>query len=69
MLAIFGLLVAFLALMAFEIKNMAIAEFWGSKGSKKPKKLSEFDKIGWWPLIWPSKIFLAFFNFLGSFDA
>ena len=55
--------------MAFKIKNMAMAEFWGPKGSKKPKKISEFDKIGWWPLIWPSKIFLAFFNFFGVFDA
>ena len=31
-LAIFGLLVAFLALKAFEIKNMAMAEFWDPKG-------------------------------------
>ena len=44
---------------------MAMAEFWGPKGPKKPKKLSGFDNIGWWPLIWPSKNFPAFFNFLG----
>ena len=31
-LVIFGLLVAFLALKAFEIKNMAMAEFWDPKG-------------------------------------
>ena len=31
-LVIFGLLVAFLALMALKIKNMAMAEFWGPKG-------------------------------------
>ena len=55
--------------MAFEVKNMAMAECWGPKGPKKPKKISNFDKIGWWPLIWPSKKFLAFFYFLGGFDA
>ena len=31
-LAIFGLLVASLALKAFEIKNVAMAEFWDPKG-------------------------------------
>ena len=45
-LVIFGLLVAFLTFMAFEVKNMAMAEFWDPKGSKKPKKISRFDKIG-----------------------
>ena len=60
---------AFLAFLAFEIKNMAMAEFWGLKGPKKQKKLSGFDEIGWWPLIWPSKNFPAFFNFFGVFDA
>ena len=55
--------------MAFEVKKMAMAECWGPKGPKKPEKISNFDKIGWWPLIWPSKKFLAFFYFLGGFDA
>ena len=31
-LAIFGLLVAFLALKAFKIENMAMAKFWDPKG-------------------------------------
>ena len=44
-LVIFGLLVAFLALMAFEIKNMAMAEFWGPKGPKKPKKIQILIKL------------------------
>ena len=34
---------AFLAFLAFEIKNMAMAEFWGLNGPKKPKKLTIFD--------------------------
>ena len=38
MLVIFGLLVAFLAFMAFEVKNMAMTEFWDLKGPKKSKK-------------------------------
>ena len=42
MLAIFGLLVAFLALMAFKIKNTKMTEFLGPMGSKKPRKLSDF---------------------------
>ena len=55
--------------MAFEVKNMAMAEFWDPKGPRKPNKFSKFDIIGWWPLIWPSKFFLAFFNYFGVFDA
>ena len=68
-LVIFDLLVAFLAFMAFKVKNMAMAECWGPKGPKKPKKFLNFDKIGWWPSIWPSKIFWPFSIFWGGFDA
>ena len=52
--------------MAFEVKNMAMAKFWDPKGPKKPKQFSKFDKIGWWPLIWPSKIFWPFSIIFGS---
>ena len=48
--------------MAFEVKNMAMAECWDPKGHKKPKKISKFDEIGWWPLIWPSENFFGLFQ-------
>ena len=60
-LGIFGLFVAFLVFMALKVKLKTLAEFSKPFDHIMAKKYIKNHCFAIWSLMWPSKIFLAFF--------